>query len=74
MSQKSDTLSAEDVAVVKTLLYMGFQQKRIAALFDVNQGRIAEINNGRVHVGVDRLSMSREIVTRYPIKKKGQDR
>lgn len=26
-----------------TLLQLGFQQKRIAALFDVNQGRISEI-------------------------------
>ena len=42
--QASETLNDRDEIVVMGLLLMGFQQKRIAALFDCNQGRIAEIS------------------------------
>lgn len=46
VEQKSDKLSPSDAAIVVLLASMGFQHKRIAALFDVNQGRIAEIVRG----------------------------
>jgi len=49
MSQKSDSLTAFDASVIKALLILGLQQKRIAALFDVNQGRISEINRGKIY-------------------------
>ena len=35
-----------DIAVAKMLLRCGYAQHRIASLFDVNQGRIAEISTG----------------------------
>lgn len=47
-SQKSDAPSgALGIAIVKLLVDVGFQHKRIAALFDCNQGRIAEIATGQ---------------------------
>lgn len=35
-----------EVALTKLLIDVGFQHKRIAALFDCNQGRVAEISRG----------------------------
>ena len=40
-------LSNTDIGVVIFLLALGYDQHRIAALFDVNQGRISEINMRR---------------------------
>ena len=46
-SQKSDGFNhAIEIALVKLLLRAGFQHKRIASLFDCNQGRIAEVATG----------------------------
>jgi hypothetical protein len=36
----SDTLTLDDKQVIRVLTDLGFPQKRIAALFDCNQGRI----------------------------------
>lgn len=33
--------------VIRLLSRLGFPNHRIASLFDVNQGRISEINNGQ---------------------------
>ncbi len=41
--QRSKKLSPADAALIIHLIHLGFQHKRIAALFDVNQGRISEI-------------------------------
>jgi predicted XRE-type DNA-binding protein len=41
--QESETLTQNDVAIIRTLKMLGFHNKRIAALFDVNQGRISEV-------------------------------
>lgn len=47
-SQKSHNPESEtEIAIVKMLCDAGFHHKRIAALFDCNQGRIAEINKGQ---------------------------
>lgn len=54
-SQSSRALDSTDAAVVKLLMELGFQHKRIAALFDVNQGRIAEIGTGQRHSQVESL-------------------
>lgn len=43
-SQKSHTLEHADRSIIIYLLRLGFHEKRIAALFDVNQGRIAEVS------------------------------
>ena len=43
----SRTLTETDASVIRMLCELGFQQKRIAALYDVNQGRIAEIATGQ---------------------------
>lgn len=74
MTQKSDALTKQDAVIIKTLLYLGFQHKRIASLFDVNQGRIGDINTGKVFRDEDRLSPSTISIERYPIKKRGEDR
>jgi hypothetical protein len=42
--QISHSLTPADKVVIRYLLKKNFQQKRIAALFDVNQGRIAEVH------------------------------
>ena len=65
MDQNSDTLTKDDAKVIQYLLKRGFQTKRIAALFDVNQGRISEINSG--------AKFNSKIIN-YPIKKRGVDR
>lgn len=65
MDQNSDTLTENDGKIIRYLLGKGFQTKRIAALFDVNQGRISEINSGQKFKSLNRT---------YPIKKRGQDR
>ncbi len=52
-SQRSEAPTAPlEVAITKLLLDVGFTQKRIAALFDCNQGRIAEISRGKIGAGV----------------------
>lgn len=43
----SRTLTSEQVTLVKRLLLAGELQHRIAAQFDVNQGRISEISTGK---------------------------
>lgn len=43
----SKTLTPIDAAVIKRKLLNGELQSRIAADFDVNQGRISEINKGK---------------------------
>lgn len=48
----SRRLSAADAAVVKKLLSEGWFQNRIAALFDVNPGRISEIKTGQTFAEV----------------------
>ena len=74
MNQNSDTLRQEDVSVIKLLLHLGFQHKRIAALFDVNQGRISEINSGAKWGNVNMINVDPpEQPYEYPLKKKGKD-
>lgn len=41
--QASSKLSDEDRAIIIWLASLGFQYKRIAALFDINMGRVAEV-------------------------------
>lgn len=55
--QKSQISNAPDddleIALVRLLIRVGFQHKRIAALFDCNQGRIAEISTGEKRPEID---------------------
>lgn len=44
---KVSKLTAEQVAVIKARIIRGDYQHRIAADFDLNQGRISEIANGK---------------------------
>lgn len=44
--QASDRMADTDKAIAVLLVSLGFHHKRIAALFDVDQGRIAEIVRG----------------------------
>ena len=43
----SKTLTEKDAAIIKGMRLRGDANHRIAAWFDVNQGRIAEINTGQ---------------------------
>jgi hypothetical protein len=43
----SRVLTREQVAIIKKMLREGHFQNRIAAMFDVNPGRISEINTGQ---------------------------
>ena len=45
--QDSPQLTSNDAIVIKALLKLGFHDKRIAALFDCNQGRVSEIKTGK---------------------------
>lgn len=47
----SRRLTFEDAVEVHHLLAAGEIQSRIAAMFDVNQGRIADVKKGRLHPG-----------------------
>lgn len=44
-------LSFEEAVVIHTRLMQGEFQSRIAADFDVNQGRVADVKAGRLHPG-----------------------
>ena len=52
-NQQSRTLTSEDAAVIKKRLKSGEIQSRIAADFDVNGGRISEINTGKLFPNVE---------------------
>jgi hypothetical protein len=41
-------LSREDVAIIKARIVRGDKQHRIAADYDLNQGRISEIKHGKL--------------------------
>lgn len=58
-SQAGEVLDEDDAAMIKALLALEFQQRRIAALFDVNQGRISEIATGARFGDVEALEISR---------------
>ncbi len=44
-SQDSLNMTVGDCAVLVSLVDAGFQHKRIASLFDINQGRVSEIHS-----------------------------
>jgi hypothetical protein len=46
ITQRSEPIDEDAAATIKLLLKLGHQQKRIASLFDCNQGRISEIASG----------------------------
>lgn len=48
----SASLTANDAAQIKLLLQMRVLQSRIAAIFDVNGGRISEIKTGKRFLNV----------------------
>lgn len=49
MTKSSYTLTFEDAVQVHMLIRQGTLQSRIAAKFDVNGGRISEVNTGKLH-------------------------
>lgn len=54
LSQNSSAPNDDlEIALVRLLIRVGFQHKRIAALFDCNQGRIAEISTGEKRPEID---------------------
>lgn len=52
----SRRLTRQDVAEIKKLLLEGHFQNRIAAMFDVNPGRISEIKKGHTFEDVQPAS------------------
>lgn len=54
MSQKTSasyTLTFDDAVKIHKRIWAGELQSRIAADFDVNGGRISEVNTGKLHPG-----------------------
>ena len=49
--EPSHTLTFEEAVEVQKMIKDGIIQSRIAAHFDVNGGRISEVNNGKLHSG-----------------------
>lgn len=47
----SHTLSFAEAVEVHRMIAAGMLQSRIAAHFDVNSGRISEVNTGKLHPG-----------------------
>ncbi len=50
-AKPSKSLTFEDAVNAQLMLMKGKLQSRIAAHFDVNGGRISEINTGKLHPG-----------------------
>ncbi|MBN8911504.1 MAG: hypothetical protein J0H65_05470 [Rhizobiales bacterium] len=51
MSKPSYTLTFDDAVQIHLLIWDGELQSRIAAKYDVNGGRISEVNTGKRHPG-----------------------
>lgn len=47
MKMREPCFSKQDIAVIVLLKQLGYFEHRIAALFDVNQGRISEVWTGK---------------------------
>ena len=50
-NEPSHRLTFEEAVEVHKMIRVGIIQSRIAAHFDVNGGRIAEVNTGKLHPG-----------------------
>jgi len=48
-------MNSQDRTIAVLLIHLGYKQNRIASLFDVNQGRIAELSTGQTPVQKPRL-------------------
>ncbi len=62
MSKKtgpSHRLTFEEAVEVHKMIATGMLQSRIAAHFDVNSGRIAEVNTGKLHPGSREVAFGR---------------
>lgn len=53
----SPRLSFDDAVRIWKLRHDGWFQNRIAALFDVNPGRVNEVLKGRRHPGSERVAL-----------------
>jgi hypothetical protein len=45
-------LTQDVIATIKRALSAGYLQHRIAAYFDLNQGRVSEVNRGKRGAGI----------------------
>ena len=52
-------LTFDDAVLIHTMIWNGELQSRIAAHFDVNGGRISEVNTGKLHPGSREEAMRR---------------
>ena len=50
-SHASYTLTFDDAVKIHQRIWKGELQSRIAADYDVNGGRISEVNTGKLHAG-----------------------
>ena len=62
-------ITAADAAVVKAMLERGDRQSDIAAFFQVNAGRISEINTGKRFNGVQAANDNVPVPGPYLVKK-----
>ncbi|MEP0234277.1 hypothetical protein [Roseibium sp.] len=49
--QTSYKLTFEDAVQIHLMTMDGWYQSRIAAHFGANQGRVSEVNTGKLHIG-----------------------
>lgn len=45
----SPKMTPELAAKIKALLNQGYQQHQVAAMLKVNQGRVSEVNTGKIY-------------------------
>lgn len=55
-SKPSYQLTFDDAVKVWHLLWKGEIQSRIAAMFDVNQGRVSEVKTGLLHPNSEQVA------------------
>ncbi len=53
MKRKSPPVTPEMAAKIKALLVVGMNQHDIAARYEINQGRVSEINTGMKFPGIE---------------------
>ncbi|MGV0912424.1 hypothetical protein [Martelella sp. FOR1707] len=51
--KSSPEVTREMAVVIKVLLALGVPQHKIAAIFNINPGRVSEINTGKKFSGAD---------------------
>ena len=57
-AKASPTVTAEMASEIKRLKALGLFHHQIAAMFEINQGRVSEVMTGKVHPNVPSATQS----------------